>query len=183
MIDSYIPNEYFKSIQDIDYSALIERGIKVLFFDLDNTLADYATKHAPVILVETINLIKEKGLKPIIISNNHKGRVDLIAKDLDIAYLNDTFKPFTFRIKWYMKKHSYKKEEIAWVGDQLMTDIKIAHKLNIHSILVDPIRPETEKWYTRINRMFERNKIRSIKKKRLSSYNSLGLEDRLDGRN
>ena len=59
-----------------------------------------------------------------------------------------------------------------------MTDLKVTHKLNIYSILVDPLKEETERWYTRINRYFERKRLNQIKKEFQEVYDSLNLEDR-----
>ena len=37
-MQNFIPDMYQKSIYDIDYKKLKEKGIKCLLFDLDNTL-------------------------------------------------------------------------------------------------------------------------------------------------
>ena len=54
-----------------------------------------------------------------------------------------------------MEKFKYKSTELAAVGDQLLTDIKGANKLDITSILVNPL---TEHDYniTIFNRMIEK---------------------------
>ncbi len=175
----YIPNEYRKRIKDIDYKTLFNEGKKIIFFDLDNTLADYETHHATDELKKTIENIKTTGFKITILSNNHKRRVTTFMRELGVDGLYDLGKPFTGKVVKYMKYNKYSADEIILIGDQVMTDLKFASKLGFYSILVDPIKPETEHWYTRINRFFERMKLRSIEKKLNEVYVDLKLGERI----
>ena len=59
-----------------------------------------------------------------------------------------------------------------------MTDIVLSNKLGILSVLVDPINPKTEKWYTKINRFFERLILRRINKMHSNEFIELGLNKR-----
>ena len=43
-MEIYVPDIYQKSIYAIDYQKLINRGIKCLLFDLDNTLVPISAK-------------------------------------------------------------------------------------------------------------------------------------------
>ena len=43
-MEKYVPDIYQKSIYNINYDALLSRGIKFLMFDLDNTLAPITLK-------------------------------------------------------------------------------------------------------------------------------------------
>ena len=51
-MEKYIPDIYQKSIYTIDYDKLLNRGIKYLLFDLDNTIV-------PVTLRKPNKKIKE----------------------------------------------------------------------------------------------------------------------------
>ena len=59
-----------------------------------------------------------------------------------------------------------------------MTDIFGANRFAAYSILVNPIKRKTEKWYTRINRRIEEKMLVKIKNKRSESYQQLGLDKR-----
>lgn len=176
-IEKYIPNEYKKDIYSIDFNALKEKGMDVFFFDLDNTLADYETHHASTTLINRINEIKTYG-KVILVSNNHKKRVTTYMNELGVDGIYNVNKPFISKIKKYVSINKIDLTKCVWIGDQVMTDLKVTHKLNIYSILVDPIKEETEHWYTRINRFFERRKLNRIKKEFNDIYASLKLEER-----
>ena len=65
-----------------------------------------------------------------------------------------------------MDKYDYKSTEIAAVGDQLLTDILGANKLDITSILVNPLTPH-DYTITLINRIFERMMYSRLAKKDL----------------
>ena len=173
----YIPNEYKKDVSSIDFNSLKMKGMDIFFFDLDNTLADYETHHATDELKSIINNIKTYG-RVIIVSNNKYPRVSTYMKELDVEGIYRLDKPFTKKIKKFINDNNIDTSKAVWIGDQVMTDLKLSYKLKIYSILVDPLKPSTEKWYTRINRFFERKKIKQIKKKCEERYNSLNLEDR-----
>ena len=59
----------------------------------------------------------------------------------------------------YFEKNNLKKENIAAIGDQLFTDILGANKMNITSILVEPIS-KNESIFTKLNRARENRLIK-----------------------
>ena len=65
-----------------------------------------------------------------------------------------------------MEKFSYKPTEIAAVGDQLITDIYGANKLDITSILVNPLTSK-DYYVTILNRIIERFIFNKLNKKEL----------------
>lgn len=178
-LSNYLPNEYFKSIFSIDYHSLFNKNFDTIFFDLDNTIADYNTSKPSNDIVELINRIKSIGFKIYILSNNHKNRLNPFLNDLNVRGQTDLGKPFIGKINKLIKENNINKDKILFIGDQLMTDTKCAKKLGVYNILIDPIKQETEKWYTRINRFFERKKLKSIKNNLYDYYMSIGLNERV----
>ena len=65
-----------------------------------------------------------------------------------------------------MEKYKYKSTEIAAIGDQLLTDIYGANKLDITSILINPLTPHDYS-ITFINRLLEKIIFTSLAKKDL----------------
>ena len=63
-----------------------------------------------------------------------------------------------------MDLYHFKDTEIAFIGDELLTDIWAGNKMNFTTILVNAIS-EDEPFATRINRYFERKIIKKLNKK------------------
>jgi predicted HAD superfamily phosphohydrolase YqeG len=49
------------------------------------------------------------------------------------------------------------------VGDQLFADVMAGRLAGVHSILVTPIHPEEEPWFTRLKRLPERLMLRRVR--------------------
>ena len=75
-----------------------------------------------------------------------------------------SLKPFTFGIDRALKRFHYEKNEVVMVGDQLMTDIRAAHRAGIRSILVKPL-VEHDSIKTQINRARERRVMKQMAEK------------------
>lgn len=164
----YIPKYFYSNIFDINYNMLKERGIKALFFDLDNTLIDYNTEVLPVNVVSLLTKL-EKDFKIVIVSNNSKKRVSKALKNL-FPFVSRALKPLKRGFKKAKRIVNFNYNEICVIGDQLMTDIKGSNKLAMCNILILPILVSTDAWTTKINRYFENKVIRKIKNKHYDIY-------------
>ena len=149
-----LPDIYQKSIYSIDYSALKDAGIKIVLFDLENTLTSYESDEPNINLKELIHEIKNIGITPVIISNARKKRIEPFKDGLTLNAAYFSLKPLKFKYKKIMKLYKAKPSEVAAIGDQLFTDILGANRLGITSILVNPIS-SSDFFLTKINRFFE----------------------------
>ena len=59
------------------------------------------------------------------------------------------------------------------IGDQFVTDITVAKKIGVDSIIVKTIDHKTQKWYTKINRLREKWYLKRLKKARPDLYRLL----------
>ena len=163
-MEIFIPDVYKKSIYDIDYESLKKSGIKCIIFDLDNTIAPI---NVPVPDSEIKDLISDLillGFKVILMSNSNKTRVEPFKEKLNIDSCCNSMKPMKNKYKKILNIYGFKDNEIACVGDQLLTDILGANRMGFLSILVNPIS-NVDYFGTKINRIFER-KIFEILEKR-----------------
>lgn len=178
--NKFIPNEFHDTFFDIDFNDLYQKGYRVILTDLDNTLITYDELVPSKKVIDKLNELKGIGFEVAIISNNHPPRINKFLKDIDFVGIGNARKPLTVGIRKVLKKLSknYKKEETIIIGDQLMTDIYGANRFNSYSILVNPIKRKTEKWYTKINRKIEIRMLEKIKNKELIKYNELNLSKR-----
>ncbi len=165
LVDLFIPDIYQKSIYDIDYQKLKNKGIKCLLFDLDNTLVP-VNDNMPSKKVKELFAYLENDFKVIIISNSNKKRLLPFKENLNVDVAAEARKPFKKKYLKIIKMYNLKEFEIAAIGDQLLTDILGANKVGITSILINPIGVY-EKLCTKINRLFESVVYKSLKRKKL----------------
>ena len=99
-------------------------------------------------------------------SNAPKYRLEPFKSELYVDACAFSLKPTKNKYERIMEKFKYKSTEIAAVGDQLLTDIYGANKLDITSILVNPLTPH-DYTITFINRIFEKIIYSRLEKKDL----------------
>jgi HAD superfamily (subfamily IIIA) phosphatase len=132
----YRPDIYQKDIFSINYKNLKNKKIKVLIYDIDDTLIP---SNEIKLKKETINLITKlkKDFKIILLTNSPSFRSNKIKNQLDVDCYSLSMKPLKYNLNKIMK--NYDKKDVVLIGDRLLTDIKLANNYNIMSILVDPI--------------------------------------------
>ena len=162
------PKMYCKNIFDIKYDALKKKNIKVLIFDLDNTITkvdeDFPSD-------KVVSLIKKlsNDFKIFIASNNKKERVRRIGKYLNVHAFYSVVKPTKKIRKLLLRKYDVKMNEVAIIGDQVVTDIFMGNRLKMYTILVDPLAEKDLK-ITYFNRWLEKMIMKRIKLKRGEYY-------------
>lgn len=161
----YIPTYCAPSVYDVDFNKLYENGKRIILTDLDNTLISYKQDCADEKLIALQRTLKEIGFKIYIISNNNDKRILKFTETFKIdGYLTKACKPFITKMNKFIKDNSFNKEEIIYIGDQLVTDILSANNAELDSILVSTIDTSSQKWYTKINRIREKKIIQNINK-------------------
>lgn len=155
MCKCFIPYAHAKSLGDINPNFFVSQGVKTLLVDLDNTLDSYKlytpTDHA----LEVIKRIQASGIKLVIISNNRGKRVSTYANAVGVEYISSAKKPFPGAIKRYVKNNGLSREDVMFVGDQMMTDVLAAHNAHVRMVLTEKIVKE-DQFTTHINRIFDR---------------------------
>ena len=167
-MSKFKPNMYYKSIFDIKYNILKDRGIKVLIFDLDNTVVLVDEKEPNDKVKELISKLS-KDFKIFIASNNYKDRVRRVGDSLNVHAFYLIRKPSKKIKKLLLKKCTVEMNEVAVIGDQVMTDIFMGNRLGMHTILVDPMGEKDLK-ITFFNRVMEKIVLKRIKVKRGNYY-------------
>jgi uncharacterized protein len=117
------PDTYITNVKEITIELLNKNNIKGLLLDVDNTLIDFDLK----ILEgskDWINTLKENDFRLCILSNTNKiEKVKMVAKELNIPYINFAKKPFKRGFKKGAELLKLQPNQIAVVGDQIMTDV------------------------------------------------------------
>ncbi len=156
------PTMYKKNIYEINYQKLKKKHIKVLIFDLDNTLALIDEKVCPKRSKELIQKLK-KDFQIYIISNNTPTRIKPYTEQLGIEGVANASKPFTKGLK-KIASYGFEKSEMVMIGDQLVTDILSGNLFGIQTIFVDPLGQKDLK-ITKFNRFLERKILKYYKRK------------------
>ena len=142
----FYPNIYQKNILSIDYKKLKEKGIKLLIYDLDNTIISYETN---ILDKEIIDLFKKlkKSFQIVVLSNTtNPNKIKNTCNTLNIEYIKFACKPFF--LGFYKIKRKY----------------NVSNKLGLTSCLIDKIS-DVEGKYTKFKRKIEKRIIKILYKK------------------
>ena len=160
----FYPKSYFKNILEIDINFIEKNNIKAILLDIDNTMID-VDNNVLEGLEDWVKNAKKHGIKFCILSNtNKKQKAEKMAKLLDIPFIYFAKKPLKFGFKRAQRIVQEKNENIAVIGDQVLTDVLGANRSHMYSILVEPLE-EKDIFVTRFNRLIERQILKKYKQK------------------
>ena len=113
----FYPNYVFESVEKIPYEVLEKEKIKLIIFDMDNTLVDNKYTYTEE-LKEWMQHIKDKGVKLYILSNSPmEKKVKRISNELGIKYIYNAKKPFLKGFKAVVENSKVKKKNVMMIGD------------------------------------------------------------------
>lgn len=164
MLKLFTPNEFTKSVFDIHPEKLVEKGIKGIITDLDNTLIEWDKPNATPELIEWFKGMEKHNIKVTIVSNNNEERVKRFSDPLKIPYIHRARKPLTTAFGKALEVMDLKGDEVVVIGDQMMTDVLGGNRKGLHTILVIPVA-STDGFVTRFNRFVERKIMNHLQKK------------------
>ncbi|MBY6035403.1 YqeG family HAD IIIA-type phosphatase [Fictibacillus nanhaiensis] len=164
MLKHFLPDQHVQNILDITPEMLVERRVKGIITDLDNTLVEWDRPEATPELIKWFTSIKEKGILITIVSNNTQHRVKSFSDPVGIPFIYSARKPMNKAFKRALLDMKLKNEEVVVIGDQLLTDVLGGNRLGLHTILVVPVASSDGFW-TRFNRKLERIILSWMKRK------------------
>lgn len=137
---SLIPKKLCRNIYTLNLDRLCERGVRVLFADLDNTLARYSERQPSQALRDWERELRARGISLFVLSNSRKAtRADEFCTALGIPYLKHAGKPKKAGFFRALERSGAAPEQAAIVGDQIFTDILGGNRAGVYSILVRPL--------------------------------------------
>ena len=139
MFERFYPDEDYRSVFEIPYKDLMERGINALIFDVDNTLAPYDVKRPPVKISALFSRLTKMGFQICLLSNNGSKRLNVFNERLKLYVVCRAMKPLTGGVKKAMGLMNSKPENTAIIGDQIFTDILCGNLVGLTTILVNPV--------------------------------------------
>jgi len=176
---NFYPDDYQKTVFDINFNDLLEKGIKNIFIDLDNTLIPYDISEADEMTLKLFKNLHSLGFQVFIISNNKKGRVKLFADMVESRYVYSAQKPLKSGFRRALKKVGHPDPKtVCLIGDQFMTDVLGGKRMGFYVIVVDAIKRKSEKWYTKYNRHLEKKILQRLKRTDKEFYDRLNLQEK-----
>lgn len=164
MLQILCPNDFAQSIFDIDLDRLKKLGISGLILDLDNTLLAWGKEDIPERAVKWVEKAKQKGYALCIASNGLATRVDQISERLGIPAIPKAIKPRKKPFRQALAILRLRPSQVAVVGDQVFTDVLGGNRMQLYTILINPVS-RTELRTTRMVRRVERRVIARLHRK------------------
>ncbi len=137
------PDEYAESVFRMDFSARYESGVRLLIFDIDNTLVEDNVP-ADERAVLFLDSLKHMGFKLMILSNNKEKRVRSFAEAVGVDYICKAGKPRRDGYISAMKKAGIDSSRTLFIGDQIFTDIWGANRAGVCNVMVDRLSDREE---------------------------------------
>jgi HAD superfamily phosphatase (TIGR01668 family) len=162
----FLPDFYFDKYSDITPQFLLENNIRTLLLDVDNTLAPYEQSEPDEKILAWLSALRENGISFAFISNNSSpDRINLFNKSIGAPAYAKSAKPLAKNTNRALAELGAKKEETAFLGDQIFTDVLAAHGVGIPAILVPPINDKKD-LLTRSKRVLEKPILRKYERRK-----------------
>lgn len=156
------PSQFEKDIYGIELGALVNKGIKLLILDIDNTLVPNSVAKMPDNVRMWLLKAASYDLKIAFVSNGPQERTDEFCGDF-YFHKARSLKPFQSGFKEAMKHYGVRRRQVCIIGDQLFTDILGANIGHFYSILVEPIDRKDEGIGVKLKRIIEKPILKKIK--------------------
>lgn len=160
MLRLFVPHLRVESVCQLSVSRLRNLGLDALLLDVDCTLKRYGDDEPTPEVTAWLDELRTGGIGLCLVSNGLGGRVRRFAEKLELPFVSKALKPLPLGCRAAVRKMKFQPSCTAMVGDQLFADVMAARLSGLTSILVRPIHPEEEPWFTRLKRIPERYLLR-----------------------
>ena len=157
MLESFCPNQVATRLEDINQQALLDRGVKALLIDVDNTLVNWRDDEIPPERRRWVEVAKEHFALGLLSNTITVQRVEQLGQRLDVPAVGRWGwgrKPFSGGYREALQSVSAPPTDAAMIGDQLLTDILGGNRLGMYTVMVHTLS-DSEFFVTRINRWIE----------------------------
>lgn len=162
MLRLVTPHYRVSNVQELTPEWLRQWGLSALLLDVDCTLTRYRHDASPEVLAWVTEL-RTAGIGLCLVSNGMGRRIARFAEQLALPCICKALKPLPRGVRAALQQLHAKPAETAMVGDQLFADILAGRLAGVRTILVTPIHPEEEPWFTRLKRGPEGFLLRRLK--------------------
>lgn len=164
MLNQLIPRLHVNSIYTIDLQDLWNKGYRGIITDLDNTLVGAKSPLATPELVDWLKVVAQLGFQVVIVSNNRHTRVSKFAEPLSLPFIYRAKKPTSASFRKALQMMKLPPQQTVVIGDQMLTDVLGGNRMGLYTILVTPISPIDEGFFTKVNRRIEKVALTMMKR-------------------
>lgn len=150
------PHLQVESVLELGAERLRALGYDALLLDVDCTLKSYRSRAVSAEVAAWLEELRSAGIGLCLVSNGRGKRIGELAAALRLPFVAKALKPFPYGCRAAVASMGFDPKRTALVGDQLFADVMAARLAGLGAILVRPIHPEEEPWYTRLKRPLER---------------------------
>ena len=159
-----IPDRMYDTVYSIPFSEYYERGVRVIVFDIDNTLAPYSVTAPDEKIKNFLFSVRDMGFEIAFVSNNSPQRVETFNESLGFFAVPDAHKPEKRALAPVLAHFGVAPEKTLFVGDQLLTDVLSARVHGAQAVTVSPIE-KVESRFFRFKRLLEKPFIRAYRRR------------------
>lgn len=127
------------TIVNITPKILRQHHLKGLILDVDETLVPLKQSEIPEEVLTWVNNIRQVASLWLVSNNISETRIGGIARKLDIPHMASARKPSRKKLRQAAQKMDLPVEQVAMVGDRLLTDVLAGNRLGMFTILVEPM--------------------------------------------
>lgn len=165
MYSKFLPDYYYDVLADITPEMLTSLGIKGLVMDIDNTIVTYDDPTPTPAAQAWFDAVTKTGIKISFVSNNEWDRVREFNSSLNYPAYAKSGKPFIKYILKAMSDMGTTRENTAFIGDQVFTDVYAGKRAGLTVFLVKPIKDKTTLFF-RAKRKLEVPVLKAYEKKK-----------------
>jgi len=163
MLRLFEPHIRVEAVWELTPERLREWGINALLLDVDCTLTRYRQNRLAPETAAWLDGLRAEGIRLCLVSNGLGKRIEEFANQLGLPFTAKAMKPLPRGVWKALRIINAKAQESAIVGDQIFADVMAGRMAGIRTILVRPIHPEEEPWFTRLKRLPEAVVLKHIK--------------------
>jgi uncharacterized protein len=168
------PHLRVASVLELTPPRLHALGVEALLLDVDCTLKRYRAHTVDTPILAWLAELRSAGIRACLVSNGRPRRIGQLAHSLGLPFVAKACKPLPFRCKTALAQLGLAGRPAAMVGDQLFADVLAGRLAGLLTILVEPLHPEEEPWWTRVKRPAERWLLNRIDRRQRAAHGKPG---------
>jgi HAD superfamily phosphatase (TIGR01668 family) len=160
MFACLLPHFRIARVEELTPERLCAMKIRALLLDADCTLKRYSAEDCTPEVAAWLQSLRTAGIGLCLVSNGLGPRIRRFAERLRLPFVAKAMKPLPWGCRRAVRTCGFLPDQTAIVGDQLFADVLAGRLAGLTTILVAPIHPEEEPWFTRVKRAPERFLLR-----------------------